>query len=172
LRGVALFVASVVGSALMLATSELHAQAGDVPVGLPSAPPGQQPPAGPPKPVMTPPVLKKGVEAVYPAQASEQGLEAHVEVEFVVNAEGRVDDPKVVQPVGNGFDEAALDAIRQYEFDPATKDGKAIKARMRLVIHFEQKPPPEPEPEAPPPPPPARLEGRVLDADGDAPLPG
>jgi len=138
----------------------------------------QLPPTDPPggaaaeKPKDTPPKLKKFVEATHPPAALEQGLTARVEVELVVGTDGLVKDAKVVTPVGSGFDEAALEAVRQFEFEPATRDGQPMAARIRYAYEFvlKQPEPPPPEPEAPPPP--GRLEGVVLDADGGGPVPG
>ena len=162
-------VTPVVGLvSLLLCPGQLQAQPSElVPIGTAPRPTEEAKPS-----VVTPPKLTKFIEASYPPAALEQGLTARVELELVVGVDGRVRDLKVVTPVGNGFDEAAVAAVQQFEFEPATKDGAPIAARIRYpyVFEIQQAPPPEPEPEAPPPP--ARFEGRVLDADGDAPLAG
>ncbi|HKU42991.1 MAG TPA: TonB-dependent receptor [Polyangiales bacterium] len=124
-----------------------------------------------PAPVIKPPSLKQFVEAVYPPQALEQGLSARVEIELVIGVDGRVSDAKVKTPVGNGFDEAALAAARQLTFEPATRDGQPVAARVTFPYVFEWKAPePPPEPAEPPPPAPARFEGQVLDASAGAPI--
>jgi TonB family protein len=150
----------------LLAGAPSQSRAQDAPPG--GAPPGQ---AQPPKPAMTPPRLKQHVEAVYPPEAAAAGLSATVELELVINADGTVKDVRVVTPMGHGFDEAAVEAARQFLFEPATKNGQPMAARARYPYVFELKveEPPPPEPEAPPPP--GRLEGQILDQDND-PIPG
>jgi TonB family protein len=161
-------VAPLLVSALLLPAAPLFAQSVQAPIGtIPAAPPPEAP-AG--KPVITPPKLKKFVEATYPAEALAQNLTARVEIELIVAATGLVQDAKITTPVGNGFDEAALEAVKQFEFEPATRDGQPIAARIRYPYVFEIKQAPEPEPEPEAPPPPARFEGHVLAAEDGAPL--
>jgi TonB family protein len=123
---------------------------------------------------MSPPKLTKFVEAVYPEEAAAQNLTARVELELVVGVDGAAHDVKVVTPVGHGFDEAAVAAASQFQFEPAQKNGQAVPARIRYPYVFEIKlaPPPEPEPQPQAPPPPARFEGQVLAAENKAPLAG
>ncbi len=134
--------------------------------------PVQGQPAAPPANTFSPPKLKKFVEARYPEEAKAQGLGATVELEMVINTDGSVKDLKVVTPAGHGFDEAALAAARQLQFEPALKDGQPIAARIHFpyVFEFKEVAPPPPPPEAPPPP--ARLEGQVVAAEDKAPLAG
>lgn len=124
-----------------------------------------------PTPVVTPPRLLDFVEAEYPAAAAAAGIEGAVELELTIAADGAVTEANVVTPAGQGFDEAALAAVRRFRFEPARRNDEAVAARIRYRYVFElrvQAPPP-PAPEQPaPPPPPGQLEGRVLVAsDGD-----
>ena len=101
--------------------------------------------------------------------ALEQGLTATVELEIVVAADGTVKEAKVAVPVGNGFDEAAIEAAKQFLFEPARKNGQPIGARVTYPYVFEMlKEEVAPEPDAPPAP--AQLEGSVLAVEDDAPL--
>lgn len=109
----------------------------------------------------TPPTIATFVHAEYPDAARDAGLEAAVELEITVGIDGHVIDATVVTPAGEGFDEAALAAARQFVFTPATKDGQPIAARIRYRYVFTL--------EAKPAPPAAiavgRIEGRVLSRD-------
>jgi TonB family protein len=92
-------------------------------------------------PTVRPPRLAGGTRPVAPA-----GLEAErVEVllEIVVGADGAVRDVRVVEPVGRGFDEAALEAARTFRFDPAMRGDTPMAARIRYAVAFE---PLEPSP--------------------------
>ncbi len=114
------------------------------------------------------------VEADYPPQAEQEGLEASVELELTIAADGHVTDARVVSPIGHGFDEAALDAVRRFVFEPARRDGVPIPVRIRYRYLFElRRPAPSSPPlsdEPPAPPPPGRFAGRILAMEDSAPL--
>jgi protein TonB len=89
------------------------------------------------------PVLieSSGVKPVYPEEALRAGLEGLVVLEGIVDERGRVGhDIKVVRSLGHGFDEAAVAAVRQWRFRPATRDGKPIKVRRIFPILFRLQP--------------------------------
>ena len=80
------------------------------------------------------------VEAEYPKQAAEQGIEAVVGLLLDINAQGRVDSASVTEPAtpaGLGFDEAALIAAQQFEFEPAELDGKPIAVQLSYRYRFQ-----------------------------------
>jgi len=82
-----------------------------------------------------------GVKPVYPEEALRDGLEGLVVLEAIVDERGRVGhDIKVVRRQGHGFDEAAVAAVRQWRFRPATRDGKPIKVRRIFPIVFRLQP--------------------------------
>ncbi len=148
------------------------APAPDAPeVGKP-APGDSAPGAEQPQSALTPPRLLEFVEAAYPEQAQEAGLEAVVELEITIGADGLVTDVRVVTPVGNGFDEAALEAARRFRFEPARKDGEPVPSRVRFPYVFEIREVAQPAAPTPEEPLPARFEGRVLDMDDDGPIEG
>ncbi len=149
----------------LLVPAAVYAQAASVP-GNPEAKPEAK------APVLVPPKLKQFVEATYPPAALEQGVNsARVELELVIAPDGTVSDAKVHAPVGNGFDEAALEAGKKLLFEPATRDGAPIPARILFPYVFEVKlaePPPAEEVK----PKPSRIEGTVQDVDDRHPLAG
>src|SRR5690348_7734707 len=68
-------------------------------------------------PVLTrAPALAHFVEAQYPPEAQKLGLTASVLLRVTIAADGSVSEASVVEPVGNGFDEAALAAVRRFTF--------------------------------------------------------
>jgi TonB family protein len=155
-----------------------EAEAGQAPGAGPgsgSAAGSQTPPPSEPggvKPVLEPPRLLEFVEAPYPEQAREQGLQAAVELEIVIDAEGRVSEARVVEPVGHGFDEAALEAVRRFVFKPATRDGESVPSRIRYRYLFEIREETvrtEPTPDQPAV---SRLAGRLLNRDDEQPIAG
>lgn len=166
------WLAAVCVLACVCSLPAAHAQEPGAGQTAPPPPPNDDDGA-PKKPVRTPPVLKKFVDAVYPPDAYAQGLSGTVELEMVVGTDGHVRDAKVVTSAGHGFDEAALTAVQQFEFKPATQDGQPMNARIRYPYVFEFKAPePEPEPVQEAPPPPGRLEGQILAMENDKPIGG
>ena len=86
-------------------------------------------------------IESSGVTPVYPEEALRAGLEGLVVLEAIVDERGRVGhDIKVVRRLGHGFDEAAVAAVRQWRFRPATRDGKPIKVRRIFPIVFRLQP--------------------------------
>jgi periplasmic protein TonB len=54
----------------------------------------------------------------------------------VVDAEGNPRNPVVVQALGEGLDERALEAVRHYKFKPGTKDGHPVPVRITIEVNF------------------------------------
>lgn len=103
-------------------------------------------PAPAPTGVLTrPPALKRFVEAPYPPDAAAAKLEGVVVLEIEIGADGKVSSPRVTEPAGHGFDEAALAAVAQFEFEPAEIDHAPAAVRVAYRYEFVYKPPPEPE---------------------------
>ncbi len=90
-----------------------------------------------------------------------------MELELDVDREGAVTDARVTRSSGDeALDAAALAAARAFAFDPATRDGSPIPARIRYEHVFEAR-------EAPPPPPASAAVGGVaLDRETGKPLAG
>jgi TonB family protein len=107
---------------------------------------GQEPDAAQAAPVIAPaqatgqltrpPVLERFIEAEYPPEARAAGLEGHVVLEVDLSATGEVTRVAVVEPAGQGFDEAALAAVRQFRFSPAEVDGKPSPVRITYTYDF------------------------------------
>jgi TonB family protein len=125
--------------------------AGAAPAGAQSAPAQRQIEAAKLSKV---PKLKKKVEAVYPPGALEKGVEGDVVLLLDIGADGKVTSVGIAEPAtppGLGFEEAAVLAAQQFEFEPAEVEGQPIA--VQINYHFKFKPPTKAPP--PPPPPPA-----------------
>lgn len=140
-------------AALFTATALLATLLGHPAGAQDGAPAGTAPPSAG---VLTPPRLLTFVDATYPAGAKAAGLQAQVELEMTVDATGKVTEIRAVEPVGNGFDEAAVGAARKFVFEPARRGDRAISARIRYRYAFELPPEPAPLPTT------GELEGRLL----------
>lgn len=77
----------------------------------------------------------------YPPMARSRGIQGWVELELVVTPSGKVGSAKVVAANPKEiFDEAALEAVKQWWFQPAYRDGQAIEQRARQLVKFTLKP--------------------------------
>ena len=98
----------------------------------------ENPPPPPKAPTLTrSPELIEAAAPEYPQQALDAGLEADVKVRIHIDVTGVVTRVEVVEPAGNGFDEAAIAAAEQYRFRPAEWDGVPGPIVVETVIHFQ-----------------------------------
>jgi TonB family protein len=76
--------------------------------------------------------------AVYPTGARERGIQGWVDLEFIVDRDGRPRNLLVMQgsPVGR-FDAAALDAVRQYRYAPFEQDGRVYERLVQVRVRFQ-----------------------------------
>jgi periplasmic protein TonB len=55
---------------------------------------------------------------------------------LIVDSEGRPRDVRVVRGLGNGLDAKALEAVRQWRFQPSMKDGKPVDVQISVEVAF------------------------------------
>jgi len=114
-------------------------------------------------PSLKPPALVRRVDAIYPPEALAAGAEADVDLEVTVGTDGQVSDPRVVSSGGDGFDAAAVAAVRQWSFSPAREGDTPVAVRIRVPFSFRV--PARAAPNGPPeraggtPPPPSATPG-------------
>lgn len=73
----------------------------------------------------------------YPEFAKKAGIEGRVFVQFVVDENGSVTNPKVTRGVHKLLDEEALRAVRALECTPGEQRGTPVKVRMSLPVTFK-----------------------------------
>ncbi len=75
---------------------------------------------------------------VYPDDALAAGIEGWVDVEYVVDREGRPRDIVVVDSrPGRRFVDAAIDAVESHRYEPFLLDGRVYERRVRMRVRFE-----------------------------------
>jgi protein TonB len=84
-----------------------------------------------------PPIKMNDVQPVYPAIALNAGVTGAVIIEATIGADGRVIDAKVLRSVPL-LDQAALDAVRQWEYKPTFLNGVAVPVVMTVTINFKR----------------------------------
>ena len=84
---------------------------------------------------LIPPKLLRTVNPVYPPEAMRKYITGDVKAELVVQPSGRVSEVRVI--VGpQALRDAAVEALKQYEFAPATQGGKAVASKTTEVVKF------------------------------------
>lgn len=73
----------------------------------------------------------------YPASARAAGTTGVVVVQIHIDETGAVDDVRVVESTPPGvFDEAAIESVRSWHFEPATSAGRPTASWVRQTIRF------------------------------------
>lgn len=72
----------------------------------------------------------------YPLELRKQKVEGTVNVVFFVDKDGRVLNPSVENSTHPAFERPALEAVRQWRFDPGTRRGEKVSFKMRVPISF------------------------------------
>ena len=88
------------------------------------------------EPVLTPARRVTYDPPEYPAIARRMGVQGDVIVRATITPEGDVTDIVVVRSI-RLLDEAAVEAVRQWKFDPATQDGVPIAVEATLTVTFQ-----------------------------------
>jgi protein TonB len=71
------------------------------------------------------------------AAAKEAYSTSAVRIRCVVSKTGEVHDVRVFRSMGEPFDALALEAVRQWTFKPATKDGIPVNVGIAIEVQFE-----------------------------------
>ena len=111
---------------------------GGVVGGLPEAPPPPPPPPTAPVRVggnIKPPTKTRDVKPVYPPIAQSARVQGVVIIEATIGADGRVKEAKVLrgQPL---LDQAALDAVKQWQFTPTLLNNVPVPVIMTVTVNF------------------------------------
>ena len=73
----------------------------------------------------------------YPRAARRRNVQGSVDVGFVVTTDGRVRSLTVLSSdPGDTFDQAALDAVEQWRFEPVMENGAAVEKRTAVRLAF------------------------------------
>jgi TonB family protein len=82
-----------------------------------------------------PPIKIFHVDPVIPDDARAAEVGGVVIVDIVIADDGSVRDARVVKSVP-GLDEAAIDAVSQWQFMPTVLDGEPVEVEMNVVVNF------------------------------------
>ncbi|MGB2906682.1 MAG: energy transducer TonB [Candidatus Aminicenantaceae bacterium] len=84
---------------------------------------------------IAPPVVVKRVDPVYPEEARKDGIQGSVILYVTTDEEGRVKKVEVLKSIP-ALDKAAVDAVRQWVYEPYLKDGVPKPVSFAITVQF------------------------------------
>ena len=130
------------------AASAAAAAAIVAPVAVPVAAPGNAPAAAMAAPAadangaspesQSPLTRTRYVPPLYPDSARNRNIGGWVDLTFLVGPDGAVSEVAVIaaQPAGT-FEQAAIDAVRRWRYQPLVRDGHAASQQARVRVRFK-----------------------------------
>jgi protein TonB len=110
-------------------------------IGEPEAPPA---PSGPllagVGDVTNPKIIEETkVQPEYPDLARVARVEGSVILQAIIHADGSVGDLQVLRcnRPGMGFEEAAVEAVRKWRYEPATQNGRPVEVYFTVFVEFK-----------------------------------
>jgi protein TonB len=82
-----------------------------------------------------PPRKIKDVKPVYPQIAVFQQARGTVVIEITIGTDGKVQEARIVHAVPQ-LDQAALEAVRQWEYEPTRVNGVLVALAMTVIVNF------------------------------------
>jgi len=82
-----------------------------------------------PRPVFTP-------DPEYSEEARKAKYQGTCVLWLIVGPDGKPRDIKVARTLGLGLDEKAIEAVKQWKFEPAMKDGKPVAVQINVEVSF------------------------------------
>lgn len=85
------------------------------------------------------PVLVKSVNPVYPASAQRLGVSGSITVNALIDEKGNVIDTAILKGIQDdmGLGKSAETAVKKWKFQPARKNGVAVKVWKSYIIAFK-----------------------------------
>lgn len=82
-----------------------------------------------PRPISTP-------DPEYSEEARKAKYQGTCVLWLIVGPDGRPRDIKVARSLGLGLDEKAMEAVKNWKFEPAMKDGKPVAVQINVEVRF------------------------------------
>lgn len=85
------------------------------------------------------PVFLEKVKPGFPKQGIQAGIQGSVLLNVYLNADGKIGGVEVLRGLGNwdyGFEDASIEAMKQWRFIPGQVNGKPATVRMALELEF------------------------------------
>jgi periplasmic protein TonB len=86
---------------------------------------------------ITPPSITREVKPEYTQEARRRGIAGDVIVEIIVRSDGSVGQVRLLQGLGAGLDQRAMEAVRQWRFSPAHRYGTPVDVVVEVAVEFK-----------------------------------
>lgn len=86
---------------------------------------------------IAPPRVLQEVKAEYTDEARRAGISGEVVLEIVVRRDGSVGDVKLLRGLGGGLNDRARQAVKQWRFSPATRQGTPVDVIVEVAVEFK-----------------------------------
>jgi TonB family protein len=84
-----------------------------------------------------PPIAIYAPDPEYTEAARNAKLSGNVVVAMVVDQNGQPQNVRVARGLGNELDEKAVEAVQQYRFKPATRNGEPVPVDLKVEVNFQ-----------------------------------
>jgi TonB family protein len=85
---------------------------------------------------VTPPHPVHRPEPPFTEEARKMKYQGTVVLGIIVNAEGKTEGFRIIQPLGCGLDEQAIDTVRKWRFKPGTRNGVPVSVHVIVAVTF------------------------------------
>lgn len=83
------------------------------------------------------PKVAKEVKATYPEEAKQARVDGPVNLEILIDRTGKVREVKMLSGPGFGLNESAIEAVKQFEFQPALRGSDSVAVKIRYTYRFK-----------------------------------
>jgi protein TonB len=77
------------------------------------------------------------VRPEYTTEARRRAIEGDVDLEIVVRVDGSVGQVRIVRGLEPGLDQKATEAVRQWRFAPARRQGVPLEVVVQVSVAFK-----------------------------------
>lgn len=88
---------------------------------------------------LTPPHVVKKVEPTYTPEARDGKISGTVVLQLTIDQKGKAQNMVVSRSLDAGLDQSAMDAVAQWQFEPARKDGDPVRCSATIEVNFRLK---------------------------------
>jgi TonB family protein len=85
---------------------------------------------------LVPPRVVKETPPLYTKGAFDRGIEGRVVLKVIIRKDGSIGPVRIDQSLDKELDEAASEAVRRWQFNPATVNGEPINALANIEVDF------------------------------------
>jgi periplasmic protein TonB len=85
---------------------------------------------------VSPPRIIYQIDPEFSEEARKAKYQGTVIVATEIGPDGRVHNARIARSLGLGLDEKAIEAVRQWKFEPAKKDGQPVAVLVNVEVNF------------------------------------